>query len=103
VLRPFDLMAELDASGRDYLFVASVPPTHVQRGRSFSYPLEVRSRHGGLTYALDVAPKGMTITKEGVVQWEAPAKLGGGPIRVAVTVRDGRGKEALHVFDLTAE
>ena len=47
VLRPFDLMAELDAGLQDYLFVASVPPTRVRRGTAFSYALEVRSRHAG--------------------------------------------------------
>jgi hypothetical protein len=103
VLRPFDLMAELDAGGRDYLLVASVPPTRVRRGSAFSYPLEVRSRHGGLSYTLDVGPKGMTVTKEGVVRWEVPAQPGGGPVRVAITVRDGRAKEVLHVFDLAVE
>jgi hypothetical protein len=103
VLRPFDLTVELEGSGRDYLFVTSVPPTYVRRGQLFSYWLEVRSRQRGLTYTLEAAPKGMSITEEGVVRWEAPARLGGGPIRVAITVRDGRGKEALHAFDLAAE
>jgi hypothetical protein len=103
VLRPFDLMAELAAGLQDYLFVTSVPPTRVRRGSAFSYSLEVRSRHAGLTYNLDVGPKGMTVSKEGVVRWEAPAQLGSGPIRVAITVRNDGGKETLHVFDLAPE
>jgi hypothetical protein len=45
----------------------------------------------------------MIVSKEGVVRWEAPAQLGAGSVRVAITVREGRGKEALHVFDLAAE
>jgi hypothetical protein len=45
----------------------------------------------------------MTVSKEGVVRWETPAQLGAAPVRVAITVRDGRGKEALHVFDLAVE
>jgi hypothetical protein len=75
------------------------PPAEI----GVEYALEVRSRHGGLTYTLDVGPKGMTVSKEGVVRWEAPAQLGPGPVRVAITVRDGRGKESLHVFDLAVQ
>jgi hypothetical protein len=103
VLRKFDLMAALDESGKDYLFVASVSPSRVRAGTSFVHPLEVRARNKGLTYTLDVGPKGMSVSNEGVIRWEVPGKLAATPIRVAITIRDERGKEALHVFELTAE
>jgi hypothetical protein len=63
----------------------------------------VYARHGELSYALDVAPPGMTVSKTGVVQWDVPAQRAAGNVRVAITVRDGKGKESLHVFDLVVE
>jgi hypothetical protein len=45
----------------------------------------------------------MTVSKTGVVQWDVPAQRAVGNVRVAITVRDGKGKEALHVFDLVVE
>ena len=45
----------------------------MRKGAPFTYQLGVQSRHGSVTYRLDSAPKGMTVTRDGLVRWEVPA------------------------------
>jgi hypothetical protein len=47
VLHKFDVDAALEKSGLDYLFVTSQAPRGVKAGAAFTYPLRVKSKHGG--------------------------------------------------------
>src|SRR2546430_1276004 len=54
-------------------------------GQHFSYQVEVAAPEPGLTYALAVAPAGMTIDSAGVITWQ-PSFTSAGPRTVKVVV-----------------
>jgi hypothetical protein len=97
VLHKFDLDDALEKSGLDYLFVTSQPPRAAKPGDTFTYPLVVKSKHGGLKYKLDSGPKGMTISATGVVSWPVPTEAKGDQ-NVILTVTDKTGQDAFHTF-----
>jgi hypothetical protein len=100
VLHKFDVDAALDKSGLDYLFVTSQPPRSVKTGAVFGYKIEVKSKKGPVTYKLDSAPKGMEVSKDGMVTWKVPTDLAEGNQEVILTVRDAAGQEVFHTFAL---
>ena len=103
VVRPFDLMSELDKGGQDYLFILSPPKTRVKAGETYSYRPEVKSKAGGLKYKLESGPDGMTVSGSGELRWDAPAAQAGKTAPVILTIRDAAGKELFHSFEVTAE
>jgi hypothetical protein len=98
VLHKFDVNAALEQSGIDYLLVTSRAPREVVRGTTFRYLVAVKSKRGGVTFKLDSAPKGMTVSGEGVVGWPVPADAPEGSQEVILTIRDGGGQEIFHTF-----
>jgi hypothetical protein len=98
VVYRFDADAALEKSGLDYLFVTSRAPPTARRGERFVYPLEVRSRHGGLKYKLESGPPGMTVSDGGKIAWRVPAGGVEPEVTVIVAIRDARGRECFHTF-----
>jgi hypothetical protein len=97
-LYKFDADAALEKSGQDYLLVASSAPRESKAaGETFTYPVRVKSKQGGVTYQLDSAPKGMTVDAAGVVTWAIPADATGSH-DVILTVRDKSGQDVFHTF-----
>ena len=100
VARKLDLMQALEASEQKYLFVLSFPRAAAVPGMRYRYPLEVKSKLGGLSYTLESGPEGMMISDEGVVQWNVPVNMAGKSVPVIITVKDRDGRETFHSFDL---
>ena len=98
ILRRFDLGAALDATGVDYLFVTSSPPRSAERGAAWRYPVEVRSRRGGVKYELTAAPDGMAVSPSGELKWDVPAGFNGTEAPVVLLIRDASGREVYHSF-----
>ncbi len=99
-IRRFNLVEALNATGIDYLFIQSVPPTTADAGKRFKYKVEVVSKSDKLTYQLESGPEGMTISPKGVVSWKVPANTPPEPQSVIILVTDGEGQEVFHTFDL---
>ncbi len=97
VLRRLNILDALEKAGIDYLFVASLPERRATRGKRYTYQLAVKSKRGGVQFTLDSAPKGMTLSKTGRLEWQVPldAAL---QESILVTVRDSSGQEAFHSF-----
>lgn len=100
VLHKFDAEAALEKSGEDYLLVMSRPTSEAKAGAKFTYPIQVKSKQGGVTFKLDSGPKGMMVSVEGVVTWDVPADAPVGDQEVILTVRDKTGQEVFHTFAL---
>ena len=103
VSRRFDLIAALDRAGIDYLFIDSVPPTIAEPGRTYRYRIQVRSRAGGVKFTLDSGPEGMVLTRDGVLEWDAPNQVEPGRSGVIITVEDATGQTLLHSFIIRTE
>jgi hypothetical protein len=103
VSRGFDLIAALDRSGIDYLFVDSVPPLIAEPGRTYRYRIQVRSRAGGVKLALDSGPEGMVLSRDGTLEWDVPARMEPGQSGVIITVEDASGQTLLHSFTIRTE
>jgi predicted Zn finger-like uncharacterized protein len=99
ILRRIDLTEQLDRSDIDYLVVVSRPPA-ARAGAAFSYRLDVRSKQGGVKVRLESGPAGLTVTAEGQVSWNVPAKLESTDTDVVVTVTDRSGQEVFHTFSI---
>jgi hypothetical protein len=102
VLFKFDPEEALEKSGLDYLLVTSRPPRAVKAGTTFSYPLAVKSKQGGVTFTLDSGPKGMAVSADGVVTWAVPPDAAGQQ-DVILTVRDKAGQEVFHTFSVRVD
>lgn len=99
VLRKFDIIEALNKSGIDYLFVNSSPSTVAHKGEFYRYPLEVKSKRGGVTYKLESGPEGMAISANGVLTWQIPREATDST--VIITIHDASGQEIFHTFAIT--
>src|SRR5262249_6900935 len=102
-LYPADLDAALDNCGRDYLFFASTPPGRFRKGSVLSYQAEIRAKRGPVTVQLVSGPEGMTVDRNGLIQWAAPTKLDQERVDVILLAEDRAGQEAFQRFTLIAE
>lgn len=80
--------------------IVSTPPTAAVQGR-FDYSVIARDPDGdSLTYHLEMAPPGMTISSDtGHIGWQIPTDQQG-TFRVKVVAKDGHGGFATQEFDL---
>lgn len=101
VLRRFDVYQELEKAEIDYLLVTSQPPTQAIKETTFSYQVVVRSRQSGVTYRLESAPPGMTVTPAGLVKWAVPANSNESEVLVNLNVSDSSGQKIFHTFKLS--
>ncbi len=99
VRRRVDLTALMERAGVDYLFVASQPPA-ATAGMTFTYPLDIRSRKGGVRVKLESGPPGLAVTPEGRVSWAVPAHWQEPEADVVLTLSDASGQEVLHRFQI---
>jgi S1-C subfamily serine protease len=100
VLHRFDPDQLLEQSGVDYLFVQSQPPAQAVKGATYSYPIAVRSKKGGVKPRLDAGPSGMKVTPEGKLTWDVPANFAEPEVDVILTVSDASGQEVFHTFKI---
>jgi hypothetical protein len=100
VLRKFDLAQSLEAEGIDYLFVESAPIAFATRGGRYTYKMKIRSKKGGVKAALQSGPKGMTVSKDGLVSWQVPLRLQDPHVTVIVQVSNDSGQSAFHSFSI---
>jgi hypothetical protein len=100
IVRPFDLVKELEAEGIDYLFVESAPICHAQRGTNYRYKMLIKSKKGGATATLQSGPKGMTVTKDGVINWPVPMRPTEDHATVIIQISDSSGQTTFHSFGI---
>ena len=100
VIHKFDPEKALEDSGIDYLFVDSEPPSKAIAGTTFFYPINVRSKRGGVEFKLEGAPDGMKIDGDGLVVWDVPADFKEESLFIIVVITDATGQEIYHNFEL---
>lgn len=100
VLHKIDVDKVLEKSGADYFYVASRPVESARIGTAYRYQVVAKSSKGGLTYKLDSAPKGMEVSKDGLVTWTVPPDFKDAEATVIVNVSDKSGKEEFHSFNV---
>ncbi len=89
----------IEQRGSD-LFVLSVPADIARRGTTYSYPLQVYSRHGGVQMRLAAAPPGATLSEHGVLSWQVPDTGPHQHHHVEIQLTDRSGTSRAHQFDL---
>lgn len=97
VFHRLDLDAALSKSEVDYLAVTSVPPPATP-GAEFAYPLEVKSKRGGLKFKIVSGPPQMIVDGTGKIIWSIPAEEAGTDWNVRVAVTDAADQTAIHTF-----
>src|SRR5205807_2814563 len=68
------------------------------RGATYSYPVVVKSKKGGIKYRLDAAPSGMDVSSTGVITWRVPPDAA--DVDVILSVSDGSGQEVFQNFKI---
>jgi ribosomal protein S28E/S33 len=84
--------------------ISSVPVTSLQNGM-YTYQVAAKDPDNDkLTYRLEQAPAGMTISPSGLIQWQPPKQVEGRQdIPVKIVVDDGDGGSVTQEFSLTLE
>jgi hypothetical protein len=100
ILQRFDWDALLAQADVDYLFVQSQPMTTAHRGQPYVYPLEVKSKKGGVKIKLDAGPAGMAVTADRQLRWTVPEGFAEERVTIILTISDASGQEVLHSFTL---
>lgn len=99
-LRRFNVDEALDASGVDYLLVASQAPPHAELGKLYSYAMKVKSKRGGVKYSLDAAPEGMKVSADGQITWTVPRDAAQDIYKVIVSIKDDSNQSTFHTFSV---
>ncbi len=86
-------------------YFTSTPLLSARAGQSYSYNADALDPDGdSLTYSLAVRPSGMTINSfTGVLQWFAPANLGGTYQPVLVVAEDSDGNQASQSYIISVQ
>ena len=99
ILRRFDMAKALADEGIDFLFVTSAPVQITSRGKTWRYPVVVRSRQGGVKMTLQSAPDSMKIDAQGEIRWRVPRNaVSGQEVPVIVEISDQSGQVIFHTF-----
>ena len=101
ILLKFDAEEALRKSDLDYLYVNSEAPDAATRGKTFSYPLRVRSRNPELKFNLKSSPSGMSISESGEIRWDVPPQFPVSFASVVVSVKNANGQECSHSFTIS--
>ncbi|MEQ8791090.1 MAG: putative Ig domain-containing protein [Pirellulaceae bacterium] len=99
-LRRFNVDEALEASGVDYLLVASQAPSQAEIGKPYTYPMQVKSKRGGVKFSLEAAPAGMKISEDGEITWTPPDDVDQEDYKVIVSVSDASGQSTFHTFSV---
>jgi hypothetical protein len=94
-----DPMAALEKSGVNYLFVVSQAPAVAYRGRTYRYPIQTKSKAGGVQFRVAAGPKGLQVSEAGEVVWKVPA-LSPTTKEVSIVVTDRSKQEVTHTFKI---
>jgi len=95
VAHPLNIRQIMDEKGIDYLYVTSIAPLG-KVSHPYRFKLEAASKAGGVKFALQSGPSGLTISTDGTVSWNAPPKPA--EETVIVSLKDASGQESLHTF-----
>ena len=99
--RNLDVQEILEEKGIDYFYIASRPPT-ARPASLYQYQVRAMSKADGVAFHLETGPEGLTVSKNGLLQWETPETLREESVIMRVT--NGIGQTIHHTFRIpTAE
>ncbi len=103
VLRRVDISETLARLPGEFLFVTSPAVVGAKAGQPFQHQIDVMSKRGGLSWALNGGPKGMSISTHGVLSWLVPRDLKDAEETAVVGISDASGRKALHKLTIQVE
>jgi S1-C subfamily serine protease len=103
VLRRLDIGDSLARLPGDFLFATSPPALTAKAGQPFRHRIDVLSKQGGVTWALDHGPEGLTVSTDGEVRWRVPRGLKGSEETATVTIGDSSGRKVIHKLAIQVE
>ncbi len=95
---PINLPALLAAAGHDLAFT-STPPAEAKPGAAYSYRATAAAVHAPVSFTLETAPPGMTITAAGLLSWPKPDDNRNSH-EVVIAATDARGNRSAQSFRL---
>lgn len=98
ILHRFDIDAALGQAGNKYLFVTSFPTRDAERGETYQYQVRYKSNTQPVKYQVLRGPAGMTVTPEGLVQWDVPENSTSDIERIHLLLEAPSGHRFLQAF-----
>jgi len=93
LLKSVDLEPEQSS---DFFYVSSVPVTSVKVGEPLEYQVRVKTNRGPVRYLLESSPEGMTLSKDGLLEF--PAQGLTGSYKVSILIVDTSEERHRHSF-----
>jgi hypothetical protein len=100
IRRPFNFKQFLDSTEKDYLLVKNQAPLQGRAGQSWRYAIDALAKYEPVSFRLETAPEGMTLSHDGVLDWKIPAGIEG-TAKVDVSIRDSRSTTIHHKFNIS--
>ncbi|MSQ93659.1 MAG: hypothetical protein EXR98_03785 [Gemmataceae bacterium] len=95
VLRPIDVVKEMDKANLDYLVVFPQPAVGTL-GKMLTQKLNVRSKKGKVEYTLMKGPAGLTVSPQGQIDWPIPFDFPDPEALAVISIRDGSDQDTTH-------
>lgn len=99
-VRHLDIEKQLRERHIEYLYVESNPKSHVRRNQRYQTKIGVKSSHLEVVMKLLDGPPGMTLSDNGVINWNNAQSKSERPLAVRVHIRNGAGLETTHTFEI---
>ncbi len=99
----FDVEKALDQSGLDYLIVASDPVKVAAKGMLYRYPIQIKSKQGGVKISIDAGPMGMAVDKDNNIIWPVPENPSEDTVDVILSITDKTGQQELHSYKIAVK
>jgi S1-C subfamily serine protease len=96
VFRRLDIAESLARLPGEFLFVSSQGDLIAKPGQPLRHQLDVLSKKGGVTVALDRGPKGLSVSPQGLVSWQVPDGRQGAEETAVLLVSDASGRKFVH-------
>ena len=81
--------------------IVSGLPSSVPAGADFSFQVEAWDPDGNaLSFSLENAPNGMTISQDGLIEWTPSEEMSGQTLKITLKVEDGQGGSVSREFTL---
>jgi hypothetical protein len=99
VLRRFSLEKAVAQANKQYLYVTSKPVIHTRVGDSYQYQLQSLAS-STVRYSLVGGPPTLTVSDQGLIQWDVQSRPVGGKVFIAVTAKSEEGLAVEQTYEL---
>ncbi len=100
IVVPCDIEKMISQQAKPFLFISSIAPTSVTKGKQLRYKIRTNAVKEKISYQLDAAPEGMKLSESGELTWDVPIDLSDDLVFVIISINYGN-DSIFHTLKLT--